>query len=460
MNSKILKITLILSFLFGMNIVTAQDKYGSEPDKCKMNLSLFHESVKAKNFSEAMEPWEWCYANCSKASKHIYTDGIKIGLNKYKTASNDVEKSKAVTFVNDVYTKRVEHFPSNLGKVYNDWAKFLIKTGASDEEVFEKLELAFKADPSGMSAKNIFRFFQKVTDNNKDTNVQKIFDTYDDVLDAVNKKIDKFTRENDAINTKVAAGTSLSSKESRRVKSKFYTINLKGLGMIEGGLNSIVDDLMTCDRLIPLYHKDFESNKDNVTWLKRAARKMYKKECTSDALYPKIVERWGEIDPSPEVFKFLANIFRQRGDFAKAAEYEKKYFNSVTDPYEKAKLLLGKAEDYRRSGRKGLARKTAYEALKLQPSLGKAYLLIARMYARSANSCGTKELDKRMVYVAAAGKVNQAMKADPSLSVRGRKYLKSYRANFPSRTLIFNLGLKSGSPHKVGCWIGETVRIP
>ena len=31
----------------------AQDKYGSEPDKCKTNLSLFHEAVKMGNYDAA-----------------------------------------------------------------------------------------------------------------------------------------------------------------------------------------------------------------------------------------------------------------------------------------------------------------------------------------------------------------------------------------------------------------------
>ncbi len=55
-----------------------QDKYGSEPDKCKTNLSLFHEAVKMGNYEAAMEPWKWCLENCPEASKIIYSDGIKM----------------------------------------------------------------------------------------------------------------------------------------------------------------------------------------------------------------------------------------------------------------------------------------------------------------------------------------------------------------------------------------------
>ena len=92
--------------------------------------------------------------------------------------------------------------------------------------------------------------------------------------------------------------------------------------------------------------------------------------------------------------------------------------------------------------------------------MGKAYILIANLYASSANSCGTDEFSKRMVFVAAANKARQAKKVDPSLTSRANRYIKSYTASAPSKKLIFTKGLTSGATHKISCWIGETVRIP
>ncbi len=455
MKMRLTKLAVVVFLLTGMGSVFAQSKYGSDPDACKMNLSLFHESVKAKNFKEAMEPWKACYTNCPKASKHIYTDGIKIAKNLIKNGDNS-----GVALVNEIYKKRIEVFPTNLGKVYNDWAKFLISQNASDDEVFEKLNLAFKSDPAGMSAKNIFRFFKKITEKYKDTDVQYIFDTMDDVNDAVNKKMDKYTREYDAINTKIKNGVALSSKEEKRVKSKFYEINLSGLGKIEGGLNSMVNDLMTCDRLVPLYRKDYETKKTDAKWLKRAAKKLNDKGCKNDPLFGEIVESWVNLEPTANSLNYYASILEKKGEMAKSKEYRDRAFNAETDPYKKAKIVYNRAIEYKQQGKLSLARKTAYKALKIQPSFGKAYLLIGSMYAKSANSVGTDEFSKRMVYVAAAAKMNQAKKADPSLTSRANKFLKSYRANFPKTKLLFNLGKKSGDSYKIGGWIGETVRIP
>ena len=109
---------------------------------------------------------------------------------------------------------------------------------------------------------------------------------------------------------------------------------------------------------------------------------------------------------------------------------------------------------------KSQSRDYAYRALKVRPSMGRAYLLIANLYASSANGCGTDEVSKRMVFVAAANKAAQAKAVDPSLTSRANKYIKSYNASAPNKKLIFTKGLTSGASHKIGCWIGETVKIP
>lgn len=447
---RITKLVMVIFLLTGISTVNGQDKYGTEPKKCQQNLSLFHESVKAKNFEGAYENWKWCFDNCPKASLYVYSDGLKIAENRYKTG----DKTAAAKLINDIYTQRIKHFPKNLGKVYSDWAKSLIKIGATKDQVFEKLDTAFKADPTGMSIKNLAKFFQEVTDRNKDTNVQKVFDTYDDVVEGVNNKIDKLTKQSDVINAKDSLGKTLTSKEVK--KRKNIGINLTALGQVEGVLDRIISKVATCDRLIPLYQKNFEAHKTDSKWLRRAVSRLFSKECTEDALYPKMVEAWVTSDPSPKAYIFYAGILEKRGEKKKALEFRKKAIDLETDPYKKADYLYRIARTMYGSSAVSYARK----ALKHRPNMGKAYLLIARMYAKSANSCGTDEISKRMVYVAAVNKARRAKAVDPSITSKANGYIRSYSAQFPSKKILFVAGVKSGSRHKVGCWIGETVTVP
>jgi tetratricopeptide (TPR) repeat protein len=447
---------IVLLLVTGVTSIVAQEsKYGSDPEKCKMNISLFHESVKAKNYAEAEEPWRWVYENCPKATKYIYTDGLKIALDKLKKGDATAEN-----LVNEIYTKRLQYYPENAGKVYSDWASFLIKQKASDDTVFEKLNAAFKADPAGMSVKNIFRFFKQVVDKYKDTDTQKVFDTYDEVVEAVNKKIKKLTTDYATLQKKIDAGQTLSKREKWYVDHKYYEKNLEGLGKVQGGLDGMVESIATCDRLIPLYKKSYEANKSNIIWLKRAAQRLNKKGCSDDPFFVTLIEDWSKADPtSISVLKYLESIYRKQGRIAEADELAKRIFN-LGSPEDKARFVYGKAQALFNAHKYAQASRKAREVLKYDPNFGKAYILIGRAYQKSANSCGNNEFEKRMVYVAAANKMAQAKRVDPSVSSLANRYMKNYIANYPSKTLIFQRNLKTGDKHKIGCWIGETVRIP
>ncbi|MCF6297946.1 MAG: hypothetical protein L3J08_08195 [Flavobacteriaceae bacterium] len=459
MKTKITLMTMGLFLFLGTSIPTyAQDKYGSEPDKCKTNLSIFYEHAKVGNYESAQEPWEWCIENCPTSSKNLYKYGLKMAESRYDKATSEDEKAKIITEINDLYKLRIKHFPSNLGKVYSNWANTLSKIGGSEEDIYDKLTKAFKADPANMSVKNLGKFYQKFTDKNKDSNPQLVFDTYDDITEAVGKKMDKYSKKLDAIVTKETNGQSLSSKDKKTKRTA--EINLKALGQIEGVLDNTLSSVATCERLIPLYTNSFEANKSNAKWLKRAVSRLYQKECTDAALYPKMVEAYVNAAPSSDAYVFYAGILMKKGSENKAIEYFNKAIALETEAYKKANLYYKIARIIKRKGAKSRSRDYAYKALKQKPSMGKAYLLIASLYYSSANSCGTDEVSKRMVYVAAADKARKAKAVDPSITSTANKYIKSYMGNAPSKKLIFTEGLTSGSSHKVGCWIGETVKIP
>jgi len=444
-------ILIAIVAVLSMAHISAQDKYGDEPDKCKQTLSLFHESVKIGEYDNIYDDWRWCFDNCPKASLIIYTDGLKIANNMYETG----DKDKATALIDEIYTQRIKLFPQNLGKVYNDWSIALENRGASEDAVFEKLNQGYEHDPTGLSAKNLAKFFKQVTDKNKAGDVQKIFDTYDQIVEAVSVKIDEYNKELDVINAKKEQGKNLLSSE--KITEKNNGINLRALGQVEIVLDQIVDEIATCDRLIPLYKKNLEQNKTDKVWLRRAVSRMFNKGCTEDAFYPQIVEVYVNADPSSQAYIFYADILDKNGDTSKALEYRNKAVDLEQDSYKKANLLYSIAGTLKSSSQK---RSYYMKALAARPSYGKAYLGIASLYANSANSCGDDEFSKRMVYVAALNKANMAKSVDPSLTSLANKYIKSYQANMPDKKMIFNSPYKSGDSFAIKCWIGETVKVP
>ncbi|MDH3321405.1 MAG: hypothetical protein OEM04_00355 [Flavobacteriaceae bacterium] len=484
-------VIIIGIFLFlGVNFsMFAQDKFGNEPEKCKTNLSLFNEAAKMKNYEAAYEPWKWCLENCPTSSKVIYKYGIDMAEAKYDEAAGllsskpantdgikkvekqyfDASKANKATLaslgdeVEKVYELRIQYFPDNLGKVYSDWANFLFKRAVLEEKpqkeaIYDKLGKSFKADPTGMSVKNLGKYYQEFTEHNKDTNPQLVFDTYDDITEAVGQKMEKYSKDLDVLTAKEEAGQTLSSSDKRKKRAR--EINLTALGQVEGLLDNTLSEVATCDRLIPLYKDNFEANKTNVKWLKRAVSRLNQKGCTEAAIYPSMVEAYVNAAPSSDAYVFYAGILMDQNQTNKAIEYFNKAISLESDSYKKAKYYYRVALVYKKKGQRSQSREYARKALSERPSMGSAYLLIANLYAASANTCGTDEISKRMVYVAAADKAKKAKAVDPGISSTANKYIKSYMASAPSKKLVFTEGLTSGSPHKVGCWINETVRIP
>lgn len=434
------KITYLLTGLFLFVAVGVNAQANQE---CTIKYNLFKGNATTKKYVEAKPDLEWLMANCPTLSVNIYKYGAKVA-----------EKTKDAPLAKKVYETRLANFPKKgAAKAHSDYATFLAKNNlASEDEVFAILKKAYDLSPKDMGVKNIFKYFKGILSRNKDTNPQKVFDTYDDVMESVGEKLDDYSKKLVPLLAKDSLGT-IDAKEKKRLKA--YTINSKALGQVEGGLDALISKIATCDRLIPIYTRDYEENKDNEVWLKRAVSRLYNKECQSEPLFEKLAVRYSEVSPSPDACSFVAGVLEKNGKTAEAAAKRKECFDLETDPIKKARLKLREAQGTRS---KSKARALAYEALKYNPNMGKAYLFIASLYAKSANSCGNDEFEKRMVYVAALNKAQKAQRVDPGCGA-GR-YIKSYKGNMPSKKLIFTKGIAGGTPHKVGCWIGETVRVP
>ena len=410
--------------------------------ECHIKYNLFKGDATTKKYTQAKPNLEYLLDNCATLSINIYKYGAKVA-----------ENLKDPVLAKKVYETRLVNFPDkDPAKAHSDYAEFLIENKlATNDKVFEILKKAYNISPKDMGVKNIFRYFQMIADKHQDTNPQKVFDTYDDVMESVDEKLEDYSKKIAKLQDKDSVGT-ITSREKRNLRA--YTINSTSLGQVEGGLDAKISKIATCERLIPIYSRDFEQNKTDGVWLKRAVSRMYNKECQTDPLFEKLANEYAKVTQSADAYNFLAGVLAKNGDNGGAAEMRKKAFDLETDPFKKAKYKLREAQNAGGSR----ARALAYEALKYNPNMGKAYLFIASLYQRSANSCGSDEFEKRMVYVAALNKALKAKKVDPGCGAN--RYISSYRKNAPSKKLIFQKGMSSGASYRVGCWIGETVRVP
>lgn len=451
MRKRIILIASLILFL-GTNGLNAQ----TTASECTIKYNLFKGDYQSKKYDEAFPNWMYLMDNCPKLSINIYKLGDKLVQSMFKKAT---DKTETAALIKRIYTQRLENYPTkDPAKVHSDYATFLSKNNlATDAEIFKILELAYSIDPTRMGVKNIYKYFQGITDTYKDTNPQKVFDTYDDVLESVGKKLEDYAKKRKKINDKLESGQELDKREKQNLRA--YTVNSKALGQVESGLDNIIIVLSTCDRLIPLYERDFESNKTNAKWLKRAVSRMFNKECTDDPLFEKLAKAYAEASPSADAYSFVAGVLEKNGDPSGAQQMRFKAFELEEDPLKKANFKLKFAQAAKKRGQKSKARQLAREAISLNPNFGKAYLFIASLYASSINQCGKSEFEKRMTFVTAYNKALKASKVDPSISSVARKFLRNYKANFPSKKVIFTEGVKEGDSFTVKCWINESVKV-
>jgi tetratricopeptide (TPR) repeat protein len=439
-----------ITFLLAVTVLLVTVKTNAQDDalrECTIKYNLFKGDFQSKKYEDAYTNWIYLMDNCKDLSINIYKYGSDL--------VQDIRKDPVLA--KRVYEQRLKYYPNESpAKVHSDYATYLADNNlASDKEVFVILEKAYEISPQDMGVRNIYKYFQGVTDKYKDENPQRVFDTYDDVVESVGEKLDGYAKR---INELSDSTRVLDSKEKRLLQA--YQTNSTALGTIEGGLDAIISEIATCERLVPLYKRDFEANKGNSIWLRRAVSRMFSKECQDEPMFETLAKAYAEATPSPDSYSFYAGILEKNGDASGAAAMRKKAFDLETDPIKKSRYKLKFAETAKKRGQLSEARSLAREAIRYNPSSGRAYLLIARLYQASVNNCGSDEFEKRMVYAAALRQAQIAESVDPSMSSVARKYIDNYRANLPSKKVIFTAGVTPGSSYTIKCWIGETVNVP
>lgn len=448
---------LMIAMVFGLS--GAAIAQGQNPE-CMTNLSIYAEHVKVKNYDAAFEPWKMVYETCPGINKANFSYGERILKHKIDNATG-AEKKAFIDDLLKLYDQSLEYFPKDysLADVASDKASLLYDNKmATDSELYAMLKEAFEKDRENFdNPKALYLYFSSLVDLHGagKQELQTVFDVYDDVTEKIEEENEKYLAQINKLLPKEEAGT-LTSKEKRRLRA--YNSYSENYGKITGSIESKLGALADCENLIPLYEKNFDEKKGDIEWVKRAVGRMFAKECTDDPLFRKLFEAQLALEPSASAYLYGGTLKAKEGDnqgaisdFDKAAELE-------TDARKKSNILY-KAATIARKFSKSQARSYAQKAIDANGSNGKAYLLIANLYASSANQCGSTPFEKRAVYWKAADMARRAGRVDPSLRGRASQAAASYDAKAPSKTDIFQSGM-AGKKVSFSCWVGGSVTVP
>ena len=457
------KIVFVLIVLFFSNIQFSQSK-----EECFANLSIFAEYAKVKNYKAAYQPWLELKKQCPDLNSAIYVLGERI-LKSFIKSSDDTAKLQFQKDLVNLYDEWLQYFPkskrgvSEVGKILAIKAQTMLDYKlASDSEIFQIYDDAFKKDPKSFkSPKGLYNYFKlyfkMYKSDDQDVSLEEVFDKYEELTEKFEYEMGAYTAKLDLILKKEENSTPLSSREIRN--KKVYEVNMVACNTYLNNLNAIIAKESTCENLIPLYRKNFDSFKSDSVWLNRAASRMDSKDCSDDPLFVELVEALHELNPSANSAYYLGLLNDKKGDSKLAIEYYNESIDLETDNLKKAKTLYKIALKFKKSGQFSKSRTYANKALKYQPSMGKAYLLIGNLYASSANNCGTSQFEKRSIYWLALKEAKKAASVDASIRKLANKTAASYEGRAPSKTDIFSEAM-GGKKISFNCWIGKSVTVP
>lgn len=448
---------LILVMIFGCSAPALAQAQNPE---CMTNLSIYAEHAKVKNYEAAYAPWKMVYETCPGINKANFSYGEKI-LDYKIDNSSGAEKEGYIKELITLYDKSMEYFPKDysMADVMSDKANVMYDNKmADDAELYSMLTKAFNEDKKNFdNPKSLYLYFSSLVDLHKGgkKELQEVFDVYDDVTEQIEAVNEKYLAQITKLLPKEEAGT-LTSKEKQRLRA--YNSYSENYGKIAGSIDSKLGDLADCENLIPLYEKSFEEKKTDVNWVKRAVGRMFSKDCIDDPMFRKLFEAQIALDPSPSAYLYGATLKVKDGDTRGAIADFDKAASLETDSKKRSDIFY-KAATVARRFSKSQARSYAQKAIDAYSANGKAYLLIANLYAGSANDCGSTPFEKRAIYWKAADMARQAGRVDPSLSGRSNQAAASYSAKAPSKTDIFNSGM-AGKTLTFSCWVGGSVKVP
>ena len=436
-------------------------------DECLEQLSIFAESAKIKNYQAAYEPWKTVLDNCPKLSLATYQYGEIILKDFIKKSESEENKSKYLNDLLSLYDLWAENFPERkgvrqIGKIYSSKGQAMLDNGIKDKElIYDTFEYAFQNDPTSFTnPKSLAYYFQTGYDLYKagsKINLETLFEKYEELTEKFELLKTNISKNIDIILNKEESGTPLTSREVRN--KKIYNTNSNAVSAYLQLIDQLIAKEATCDILIPLYSENFEENKNNPLWIRRAAGRLDGKDCSDDPLFVTLVEQLHSLEPSADSAYYLGILNDKQGNSEGALKYYQESVSLQTDNYKKANILYKIAVKFKNAGRRVSARNYAEQALSFQPSLGRAYLLIANMYADSANGCGDTQFNKRAVFWLAAQTAVKAGRVDASLKKISDRTAAAFNGRAPSKTDIFTEG-NQGTNITFSCWIIRSVKVP
>ncbi len=423
--------------LLGPFSVFAQDdeKFGSDPDKCKECVSLYREYYKQKNYEDAIMGWRCAYQICPKATKNIVINGPTLIKHFIKKHEENAEMKQAyIDTLIMVYDKRIELYPDDRSYALGRKGMDLYDYTADDySEAFSTLKEALDTGANETEPYVLMRLYQSGMKLliAKQIEMDVMYDLYDRVSSVIDHQMKQFP-----------AGTTEEDRKFKKVK--------KSQDVINQNFERIAKE----EQYIELMKPKVDAAPEDADLLLKVTTMMVKRKWTSNPFYLDASEKLYKLQPSTMAAYNLYEGHAKKGNGAAATKFLQESVDLETDNTEKADKLLKLARVHGAAKKYGTARSMAREAADLRPGWGEPFLYIGDIYLGTASNCGDNSCNKKYGVWAAEDMYIRARSTDSAVAETANKKIGTCRKYYPIKKDCFFINLESGATVTVGGWIG------
>ncbi len=436
--AKMATAALFLAGMLAPQTIKAQET-PAVSEECLVNISLFNESAKNKQYADAVAPWYKVYEECPSANRAIYTRGADILAWQISQAQTQEEKDVFKNRLMEMYDKRIQYFghepkyptPYILGLKGLDYCKFFTEDPLK-LPAYEWLKQSIEG-MNNRSQVTVLSKFAEISNGLYKADPAKYGEQY----------IADYQMVSDLLGMIATNPSNRNANAAQKMKD--YVDNVFA---VSGAAN--------CDKLDELYTKYVQDNISNLEALEKIMKLYASVGCTDSEVYFAAAENAHKLQPTAESAAGCAAMSAKKGNYKAAVAYYDEAFELTEDAQDKADYLYNNAVyTYQNLRQFSAARQYAYRSLEIIPDQGRCYMLIGLMYAE------TKPYDNdvlnKTVFWAACDKFRRAKQVDPSVAEEADKLIATYSKYFPTtEEIFFQPELGAGKSFTVGGWIGET----
>lgn len=432
------KSLFMLAFVALGSVAANAQESSTISEECLINISLFNESAKNKQYADAAGPWLKAYTECPSANKAIYSHGRNILVWQLSQTKDPKEIDVLRNRLMEMYDKRIQYFGDD-SKYPTPW---ILGRKALDYIVYF---------PEDQLKENAYQWLETAVDGLK-TEADVAVLTQFVALSANIYKAKPETAEK-FISDYLKAGAYLdaiaSNPSDRYAASAAQQKQVLDAMFVQSGVAD-------CNTLDNIYKDKVAANISNFEVLSKIVEFYEQMDCKESEVYFAASTAAHKISPTAKSASGCAAMCYKNKNFEEAIKYFEEAVTLAEDNKDKsnyeymiAYIYYSELKNY------PTARSHARKASEYDPTTGKPYILVAHMYA------GSQPYDdpilNKTVYWVAVDELRRAKQVDPSCAEEADKYINMYSRHFPNtEEIFFHADLGEGKPYTVGGWIGVT----